>query len=191
MLHRERNGLGHLGLCLDEMIAEVEDQLAHLEIVRALAQLDAREAQGEVLTVICATSLRRSLERQIAGHRLTIARRQLAELQRVFDVAPPVASSSAIPTAIAPAAPVADLAAYRAERAQPASVTVPTTSTTSTTRSTRRLGGTLAMLALLAVSALGTLSYVGQAVRLPGFDISVTTTSTPSSVSRVDMVTGY
>ncbi|MFM9939572.1 MAG: hypothetical protein ACKVP7_08760 [Hyphomicrobiaceae bacterium] len=182
-----RRDLGHLGLCLDEMIAEVEAQLETLEAVQALAQLETREALGETLTAVCGPSLRASLKRQIASHPLTTARRKLAELQLILS---PLEVVSTPQDDTATVATVTDLAAYRAERAEPvaaAVVAIPA----SPPAAPRRLGRTLAMLALLAATGLGSLSVASQLGRIPGFDISVTAIPTPSAAARVDLVHGY
>ena len=77
--------MGHLHFCVDEIAAELDalfDADAH---VRALSQLDAREARGETLDVIDAVVLRQSLERAIENNALTQAKRKLEELRSVAD----------------------------------------------------------------------------------------------------------
>ena len=67
--------MSHLQFCMDEIAAELDalfDADAH---VRALSQLDAREARGETLDVIDAVVLRKSLERAIENNVLTQAKR--------------------------------------------------------------------------------------------------------------------
>ena len=75
--------VSHVQNCVDEIAAELDALLNEDLHVRALAQLDEREARGETIVVIDATVLRQSLQRAIESNALTQAKRKLAELQLI------------------------------------------------------------------------------------------------------------
>lgn len=184
-----RDTLGHLGFCLHEMLAEIDDQLQRLDIVRALAQLDAREACGEMLEAVCGKALRQNLERQVAEHRLTRAKAKLVELQGVLDPnAPESVPVAVVPAATVQATPVAadvaDLAVYRASKAEKTAAKTTRSAVAGVARVVLAAG-------LLALGGLGSASYVGQSVRLPGFDISVSAIPTPAATSRTGLASSY
>ena len=68
---------------VDEIAAELDALLNEDLHVRALAQLDEREARGETIDVIDTALLRQSLQRAIESNALTQAKRKLAELQLI------------------------------------------------------------------------------------------------------------
>lgn len=177
---------GHLGLCLAEMLAEIDDQLARLEEVRALAQLDEREAAGQPLEAVCGKALRARLETTIATHKLTAARRKLVELHAlltgpVLAPAPTAAPEPAVETAAvpAPAATVTDLATARAAKA-----TAPTRQRPALITGTARA---LATVGMLLLAGAGTATYIGQLGRITGLDLAATTmpaTPPPTSIAN-------
>ena len=75
--------VSHVQNCVNEIAAELDALLNEDLHVRALAQLDEREARGETIVVIDATVLRQSLQRAIESNALTQAKRKLAELQLI------------------------------------------------------------------------------------------------------------
>ena len=75
--------VSHVQNCADEIAAELDALLNEDLHVRALAQLDEREARGETIVVIDAALLRQSLQRAIESNALTQAKRKLAELQLI------------------------------------------------------------------------------------------------------------
>ena len=77
--------MSHVQSCVEEIAAELDAQLDDDVHVRALAQLDEREARGETLDVIDATALRQSLLRAIESNALTHAKRKLMELRVLVD----------------------------------------------------------------------------------------------------------
>ena len=195
MLRSERDTLGHLGYCLDEMLAEIDDQLGRLEAVRALAQLDEREARGDTVQAVCGKCLRATLEQQVAGHRLSLARAKIVAAQAIL--APTSELSGAVaaaetPTAVPPAAPkssdagsatVTDLAAYRAAKSAPRGG-----------RAVARAARVMLAAGLLALGGLGGLGsagYVSHALRLPGFEISVSAMPTPAVTAPAGLAASY
>jgi hypothetical protein len=109
----------HMAFCIAEMLAELDQKLAEDQAVRALAQLEAREARGEPISALCGASLKAALQRRIAQNPLTIARRKLLEIAEVLEVAadrradgPPAPEAGTV-IALAPARAAA---AERAER---------------------------------------------------------------------------
>lgn len=189
-----RDTLGHLGFCLDEMLAEIDEQLANLEAVRALAQLNEREARGETLLAVCGKALREGLELQVAGHRLTRARAKLLEVDAVLAsgsiadamVAPPVPVAEMAPVAAAPDATVADLAAYRSKKAE-----FPKASNGKAPGRAGNVARAMLAAGLLALGGLGSVSYVGQSARLPAFDISVSAFPPPSVTGRAGFAANH
>jgi hypothetical protein len=84
MSSRFPNGSPHLDHCIAEMRAEIEAALAADTAVRALAQLEARNAAGEPLTVVCGTTLKAALQGKVAANPMTIALRKIGELELVL-----------------------------------------------------------------------------------------------------------
>lgn len=74
----------HLSFCVEEMLAEVDAALTEHALVKALAQLNAREARGEAIDVICGQALRAKLEREIAQLPLLRMREKIIELQTLI-----------------------------------------------------------------------------------------------------------
>lgn len=66
------------------MLAEIDDQLTAFAPVRALHQLDAREARGERLDVVCAVALRAQIQAQIDALALSGTRRKVLELKALI-----------------------------------------------------------------------------------------------------------
>lgn len=119
----------HVRLCLAEIAAEIEARLAGDEHVRALAQLDEREARGETLEVVSAADLRAALMREIEGKGLVKARQQLsafeATLARAFgECATGADAADTVAPAVVPnaqvVAQVVDLDARRTARSEAA-----------------------------------------------------------------------
>ena len=75
----------HIQFCIDEMLAEVEAALANSECVRALAQLDERDARGEPLECVDGPRLRGYLQRQVDALPLVLARRKVVELRALLE----------------------------------------------------------------------------------------------------------
>lgn len=71
----------HLRFCIDEMLAEIDEQLKRNEFVRALMQLDQREARGERIEAVCGAALRKTLESKIAALPDSCLRRQVEAMQ--------------------------------------------------------------------------------------------------------------
>ncbi len=76
--------LRHVRFCLDELTAEFDEHLLGNECVRALKQLDEREAQGQPLDVVCGRTMRSDLEARIAGDKVVRARRKLDEIRQIL-----------------------------------------------------------------------------------------------------------
>lgn len=108
----------HLTFCIEEMLVEVDEQLTRHELVRALAQLDTREARGETLDVVCPKALRAHLQREIGQLPATRARHKLLELSRIVN--PGTDTAAAPDAAAASETPIVDFVAYRAAKAVPA-----------------------------------------------------------------------
>ena len=70
--------MNHVMHCIDEMAAELEASLMRDQHVRALVQLDEREARGETLTVVDTIALRTTLQRHIENNGFTHAKRKLS-----------------------------------------------------------------------------------------------------------------
>lgn len=114
----------HLAFCVEEMLAEVGAELESNEFVRALVQLEEREARGEVLDVVCAKALRAYLEREISRLPATRARHKLMELERIIESPMSDASPTAEPVVIDKSSNnnvVIDCIAYRAAAPVPRS----------------------------------------------------------------------
>ncbi len=166
---------GHLGFCLAEMLAEIDDQLSRHAAVRALEQLEAREMASEPMTTVDAASLRAALVDRIATDPRSIARRKLLEINALLiaGVADPVARPET-------AANVTDLAAVRQEKlksSQP--VTRP--------RGLRRVAGAVAGLAIVALAGFSSVPSLNWIGRSSGIDI-VTAISRPSTAAPASHV---
>lgn len=103
----------HIDHCLDELEAELDAKLADDECVRALAQLDAREARGEALDAVQPWLLRRHLEQGITRNPYAKAKAGLATLRRALEGVParqtsaPIAAAAPVPDDARPHAPAA------------------------------------------------------------------------------------
>lgn len=147
---------GHLGFCLAEMLAEIDDQLSRHTAARALDQLDARQAAGQPIEAVCASNLRARLVEKLASDPLVLARRKLVEVNTILTsgTAPGGASSSN----------VTDLARVRQQRRSAAN---PATSADRP----RLMAFPGRGVAVMALCALATLSSLGWVARTPGIDI--------------------
>ena len=76
--------MSHTQYCLDEIVAEVAAKLDRNAKVKALAQLEEREASGEDVVEVDAQRLRRSLEADVVQHPYVIALDRIAELRALI-----------------------------------------------------------------------------------------------------------
>ncbi len=88
-------GSGHLAFCIEEMLAELDEQLMESSPVRALRQLDAREARGESLEAVCPLALRAWIVAQIDALPLSQVRRKVLEL-KAFIAQPAAPTDTAV-----------------------------------------------------------------------------------------------
>ena len=75
----------HIQFCIEEMLAEVEAELASSECGRALTQLVERNARGEPLEAVDGQRLRDHLQRQVDAMPLARARSKIIELQSLLE----------------------------------------------------------------------------------------------------------
>jgi hypothetical protein len=180
MDRRSEFAAGHLGFCLAEMLAEIDDQLSRHAAARALEQLEARELAGEPVTTVDAASLRHALLGRIAADPRSIARRKLLEINALLITG---TGSGAEPRS---AGKVVDLTAFRQEQ-QAAS------QPSSRPRSLRRVAGAVSGLAILALASFASASSLSWIGRVSGFEI-VTVFSRPNAAtpaSRVGIVDAH
>jgi hypothetical protein len=69
----------HIQFCLEEILAEIDAALEQNGIVRALVQLDQREAEHDLVTAVDGADLREHLSRRIDGLALKRARNAIVE----------------------------------------------------------------------------------------------------------------
>jgi len=175
MDRRSEFAAGHLGFCLAEMLAEIDDQLSQHAAVRALEQLEARNKAGEPLTTVDAASLRTALASRIDADPRTMVRRKLLEINALLTTggAEPAARTQAT-------ANVTDLTAFRQEKASSGQPV-------ARPRKLRRLVGAVAGLAIVAVASLASIPSPGWIGRSAGMDI-LTAIARPSPVTPVSRV---
>ncbi len=98
----------HIQFCIEELLAEIDSELADQACVRALAQLDERDARGETLVAVDGPKLRQRINKQIEALPLVAARAKVLELRAVLRTDSPTAATvSATPVANVPEADAA------------------------------------------------------------------------------------
>lgn len=77
----------HIRYCLEEILAEIDAVLEQNGFVRALAQLDQREAENDPVTAIDGRDLRDHVSRRIEGLPLKQARNRIIQARGLVAVA--------------------------------------------------------------------------------------------------------
>jgi hypothetical protein len=77
----------HIQFCLEEILAEIDAALEENGFVRALAQLDQREAEHDPVTAIDGAELRDHINRRIDSLPLKQARNRIIQAQGLVEVA--------------------------------------------------------------------------------------------------------
>ena len=181
MDRRSEFAAGHLGFCLAEMMAEIEDQLSRHAAARALEQLDARETAAEPVTAVDAATLRAALVSRLAAEPLTIVRRKLLEINALLTT-----GSVDSAAGVEPAGNVADLAAFRQEKRS-------ASQSQARPRTLRRVAGAVGGLAMLALASLASIPSLGWISRSPGIDIltAISPPHAPAPASHVGIADAH
>ncbi|MDX2155590.1 MAG: hypothetical protein SFW09_03685 [Hyphomicrobiaceae bacterium] len=166
----------HIEMCIDEILAEIDARLADTSCLRALAQLDEREANGESMDALDGARFRAHLTAKIAALPLVQARAKIVEARTLLD-------HSAVATPDAPPAAtnvirLADVGAARqreASKAEPVSVKTAASPRPGPQFKSMRerlaqatgVGITVASIALAGWLAIGPLDVVAHTKRVP------------------------